>query len=108
MLASRLYEELSREGYEKEIVHLQVEFAAAAASSLDLHVMADFSGAAAPHYDVLRRAMQRLCVEACNDYGWIIPFPQLTLHMAAAATTGSPPEGRGSSRDGGHSTDTSR
>jgi hypothetical protein len=108
MLASRLDEELKHEGYEKEIVNLKVEFAAAAASSLDLHVMADFSGAAAPHYHVLRRAIQRLCVEACNDYGWIIPFPQLTLHMAAAANTGSPPDVDGSPRDGGHGTDASR
>jgi hypothetical protein len=99
MLASRLYEELSREGYEKEIVNLKVEFAAAAASSLDLHVIGDFSGAAAPNYHVLRSAIQRICVEACNDYGWIIPFTQLTLHMAAAAHTGSPPDGDGSPRD---------
>src|SRR5262249_13160894 len=45
-LASRLHDDLTREGYEKEIVNIQIEFAAAGASSLDLHVLADFSGAA--------------------------------------------------------------
>jgi hypothetical protein len=92
-LASRLREGLLREGYEKDLVNLDVEFAAAGASSLDLHVLADFSGAAAPHYHVLQRAIQRLCVEACNDYGWVIPFPHVTLHMASTAHTGARPDG---------------
>ncbi len=107
-LASRLHEDLIRDGHEKEIVNIKVEFAAAGASSLDLHVMADFSGAAAPNYQLLKRAIQRICVEACNDYGWVIPFPHITLHMASAAHEVSPPDGEQSRRDGGHSTDTSR
>jgi hypothetical protein len=107
-LASRLHEDLIRDGYEKEIVNLNVEFAAAEASSLDLHVMADFAGAAAPNYHVLRRALQRICVEACNDYGWVIPFPQITLHMASAADAGSPPNGDQSPQGGGHSPGESR
>ena len=107
-LASKLHEDLIRDGYEKEIVNLKVEFAAAEASSLDLHVMADFAGAAAPNYHVLRRALQRICVEACNDYGWVIPFPQLTLHMASATNTGSPPDGDRSPQGGGQGTGESR
>jgi hypothetical protein len=106
-LASRLSQELSREGYEKEIVHITVEFAAAAASSLDLHVMADFSGSAAPHYHVLTRLIQRFCVEACNDYGWIIPFPHITLHRPSATHAGLPPAEDGLPRDGRHGTDVS-
>jgi len=102
MLASRLHEELIHEGYEKEIAHLKVEFAAAGASSLDLHVMADFSGAAAPNYLVLKRAIQRICVEACNDYGWVIPFTQITLHTPIAANQGSSPDGDQPPQDGRH------
>ena len=107
-LASRLHEDLIRDGYEKNIVNIKVEFAAAGASSLDLHVMADFSGAVAPNYHVLRRAIQRVCVEACNDYSWVIPFPHLTLHMASAANEGSSPDVDRSLRDGGHGTGGSR
>jgi hypothetical protein len=107
-LASRLREDLIREGYEKDIVHINVEFAAAGASSLDLHVLADFSGAAAPHYHVLQRAIQRICVEACNDYGWVIPFPHITLHMASTANTGARPDGDRSLWDDEHDTGDSR
>jgi hypothetical protein len=106
-LASRLREALVREGAEKDLVNLTVEFEEAGVSSLNLRVLADFSGAAAPHYHVLRSAIQRICVEACTDYGWIMPFTQLTLHMASPTNTGSPPEVDGSPHDGGHDTDAS-
>jgi hypothetical protein len=29
--------------------------------------------------------MQRWCVEACNEFGWEIPFTQLTLHQSETA-----------------------
>ena len=51
-------------------------------SSLDFEARADFTGEAAPRYRELRRAMQRLLVDACTQNGWTIPFPQLTLHRA--------------------------
>jgi len=51
----------------------------------DVVVIADFDGALADLYGRLRRALQRWCVEACNEYGWEIPFTQLTLHQAEAA-----------------------
>lgn len=54
-LASRLGEELSRAGYEKDLHGLQVEFEEAGASALTLRVLADFAGAAAPSYEVLHR-----------------------------------------------------
>jgi hypothetical protein len=45
-------------------------FTAAAASSLDLHVMADFSRAAAPHYHVLRNAIPvQASVSEGGDHG---------------------------------------
>lgn len=59
-----------------------VEFAQAAASSLDLEARVTFAGAAAPHYGPLRRAIARILVDGCTQNGWPIPFPQLTVHRA--------------------------
>jgi small-conductance mechanosensitive channel len=67
---------------EGELVHLRVELAEAAASSLNYAIIADFSGKAAPQYNMLERAIQRMCVEACNSHGWTIPFTQVTVHQA--------------------------
>ena len=54
----------------------------AGASSLDFEILADFSGKAAQYHNVLARAIQRIAVDACNKYGWVIPFTQLTRHTA--------------------------
>jgi small-conductance mechanosensitive channel len=64
------------------LIHLGVEFAEAGASSLDVHVLADFDGAVAARHDTLRRAIQRSLVDACNANGWVIPFMQVTIHQA--------------------------
>lgn len=61
---------------------LKVEFKAAGASSLDYEILGDFDGAVADKLEVLRRALQRFAVEACNEHGWTIPFTQVTLHQA--------------------------
>jgi len=63
------------------IKHIKVEFLQANSSSLDYMVLADFSGSAAPKHNHLERAIQAGCVAACNEHGWVIPFPQLTLHQ---------------------------
>lgn len=67
---------------EKDLKRLKVEFSSAAASSLDYTILADFSGTVAPKYNELRRLIQRLAVEACNEHGWEIPFTQVTVHQA--------------------------
>ncbi len=72
--------QIEKEGYHKEMLNLRVEFNSAGESSLDLVVIADFKGSQAPIYNRLRRAIQRWCLDACNQYGWDVPFPQLTLH----------------------------
>jgi hypothetical protein len=82
-LTAALHDALHAEGYDRDLVHLSVEFAEAGASSLELNVLADFSGDAAPRYRLLRRAIQRICVDACNARDWVIPFTQMTLHIAA-------------------------
>ena len=61
---------------------VKVEFAQAAASSLDFIVLADFAGEAASSRNLLQRAVQRACVDLCSLHGWRIPYPQLTVHRA--------------------------
>jgi archaellum component FlaC len=90
-LTAALHDALCAEGHDQHLVHLSVEFAEAGASSLDLNVLADFSGDAASRYYLLRRAIQRICVDTCNAYAWVIPFAQLTLHMAAPVDNPSQP-----------------
>lgn len=69
--------------YGRDAVHsVQVEFAAASASSLDYTLLADFDGSLAHRYKALQRKIQAICVDTCNANGWGIPFPQLTLHQA--------------------------
>lgn len=90
-LEARLQRDLQAAGHAEELMHLAVEFDEAGASALNLRVLADFAGAAAPRWLLLRRAMQRICVDACNDHGWVIPFTQVTLHLATTTQEMSPP-----------------
>lgn len=64
------------------LVALRVEFAAAGNSSLDYRVIGEFEGTVAQHYLSLQRSVQRILVDLCNEQGWVIPFPQLTVHRA--------------------------
>jgi hypothetical protein len=94
MLHEMITEEISKAGYGEELVNLKVEFKEAGSSSLDIEVLADFSGKAAKYYRVLSRYLQRICVDACNRYGWIIPFTQITLHGDLPHTSGSETESK--------------
>ena len=75
---------IAQEEYGDNLQNLQVELERANNSSLDLAVLADFSGEAGDLHNRLRRAIQRWCVDACSEYGWEIPFPQMTLHGTVA------------------------
>jgi len=79
-LRAYLQERLTQEGYQTKLLSLKVEFAQANTSSLDLVIIADFSGELGDLYNRLRRAFQRWSVDACTQYGWDIPFPQLSIH----------------------------
>ena len=85
LLRSHVEKRAAEEGYGEQLLNLRVEFERANTSSLDLVVIADFHGDLADLYNRLRRAIQRWCVEACNEYHWEIPFTQLTLHQAGPA-----------------------
>lgn len=81
-LGTILRRELGKRNFEQYIGKLLIEFEEAAASSLNLAVIVDYDGEAATSYQELKRLMNRICVDACNEHGWTIPFGQLTVHMA--------------------------
>ena len=85
-LRSYIEERAREEDILDSIVNLRVEFERAGESSLDLVVIADFKGETADLYNRMRRTIQRWCVAACVEYGWEIPFPQLTLHNSGSNT----------------------
>ena len=59
---------------------VRAEFKEAGSSSLDISLFVSFHGDAASEYYPMTRATQRACVDACTTNGWVIPFPQLTVH----------------------------
>ncbi|MCB0352215.1 MAG: hypothetical protein KDD64_01785 [Bdellovibrionales bacterium] len=82
-LKERIQIEFDRKHLTEQVDSLQVEFKEAGASSLDIAIVVEFKGEAAGRYLSLPRIIQRACVEACNENGWVIPFGQLTVHMAS-------------------------
>lgn len=66
----------------EQIKQVRVEFREAGASSLDYALLVDIEGSAAPHYQRLQRAIQRILVDTCTREEWTIPFTQLVLHQA--------------------------
>ncbi|MGD9419089.1 MAG: hypothetical protein Q7R22_009110 [Verrucomicrobiota bacterium JB025] len=88
VLEERLEEELYKLAGREHVKSVRVEFASAGASSLDYEVLVDFDGVVAPRFRRMRRAIQRVCVDVCNERGWVIPFTQITVHEAAVAEAG--------------------
>lgn len=74
-------QKMEEEGYAQGCKKLVVQFEEAGDSSLNIKIIADFSGDMAPAYNRLKRAIARWSVDACTEYGWEIPFPQLTIHQ---------------------------
>ncbi len=62
---------------------IMVEFNGAGPSSLDFIIVVSMHGSAADKYFSARRFLQRVAVEACNAHGWVVPFDQLTVHVAS-------------------------
>ena len=81
-MQTMLVEELNNKGYGDAVLDVNVEFKTAGASSLDLEMIINFSGDVAHRHEALGRLMQRIAVDSCNRYGWVIPFTQVTLHPA--------------------------
>jgi hypothetical protein len=85
-LARAIEESLVHQLGREWVTSIKVEFQAAAASSLDLVVLADFHGELASRYRFLERRLQRIWVDVCNERGWVIPFQQITVHHGPAVT----------------------
>ena len=68
-LRAYLEEQLAQQPFQPHLKALLVEFNEAASSSLNLLIVAVFTGAAAEDYWSIRRFLQRTTVSACNLYG---------------------------------------
>jgi hypothetical protein len=69
------------------LVNLKIELSTAGASSLDLLVLANFTGKAAIRHNPLKRAINQALVAACTEHGFGIPFPQLQVHGVGETRT---------------------
>jgi hypothetical protein len=79
---AHLEEHLPEEIEQSAIRGIYVQFASAGASSLDYEIEVDLDGSAAPLYERIEYALQRLLVDACNAHNLTIPFSQITVHQA--------------------------
>ena len=61
-------------------IEVRVEFESAGESSLDYIIIAQLGSKASRYFYRIERCIQQACVAACNDNGWGIPYPQLTVH----------------------------
>ncbi|HRX69626.1 MAG: hypothetical protein H6973_09130 [Gammaproteobacteria bacterium] len=86
-LRAYLEAQLEEQPFRPHLTNLLVEFNEAASSSLNLLIVAVFTGAGAGDYWPIRRFLQRATVSACNRYGWTIPFDQLTVHLPVEQPT---------------------
>ena len=71
------------------VENILVEFQEAGASSLNYLIYVGMKGSGADSYNVLTRLLHRICVDTCNEHGWVIPFNQLTLHAGTGFDAGT-------------------
>lgn len=84
LMQAQLQESLPEVVAAEAIQAVTVFFAAATASALEYCVHVDLAGSEAPRVPIIRMAVQRILVEACNRHDWVIPFTQITVHQAQA------------------------
>jgi len=73
--------EIKKEFYGEHLIEVRIELEELAESSLNIITIAKFNGAVASEYFEIGWRVQQIALEACNKYGWSIPFPQLTIHQ---------------------------
>lgn len=81
-LRAYVQQELKKTDFAEFVNDLDVEFDKAADYSLNLLLIMKCKGAGAQHYNVMKRWLQKMAVECCNENDWEIPFPQVTMHQA--------------------------
>lgn len=72
---------LLNENIKNEDFKISVEFELMDSSSLNFAVIVDFNGVLAKDYQILKRLIQRLALEVCNEQKYSIPFPQMDVHL---------------------------
>lgn len=68
--------------YGEHLNRVIVELKELGDSSLNVITIGRFAGPAASEYTEIGWKIQQLALECCNENGWEIPFPQLTVHRA--------------------------
>jgi small-conductance mechanosensitive channel len=66
--------------FKDDVQEVRVEFDSAGDSSLNYVLFVILKPNAARHHNRVKRRIQAACVTVCNEEGWGIPFPQLTVH----------------------------
>ena len=66
----------------KSVYEFQIDFLKSGSSSLDIRFFLICSGALASKKLLLERTIQNAFVKVCNDNHYVIPFTQMTVHMA--------------------------
>ncbi|WP_396257573.1 hypothetical protein [Haloferula sp. A504] len=92
VLAARLEATLLEAFGHEAVQNLNVEFEAAGSSSLDYAILADFTGEVAHRFKAIGRLLQKVCVDVCNEHGWVIPFTQVTVHQAGTGVSLDAPD----------------
>ena len=73
---------LDKAPYAEFLEHVGCDFHSAGDSSLNYIMLTRFNSDAAPHYNRIKRQIQRACVAVCSENGWPIPFPQMSVHVS--------------------------
>ncbi len=80
MMKDHIREGLLKLVPEQHLLDVGCEMLEAGDNAIIYEVEADLTGAVAPLMEDVERELTRLCVDACNKFGWEIPFPQMVIH----------------------------
>ena len=80
MLKDHIREGLLKLVPEQHLLDVGCEMLEAGDNAIIYEVEADLDGVVAPLMEDVERELTRLCVDACNKFGWEIPFPQMVVH----------------------------
>ncbi len=84
-LRNTLRDDLDNSDVAEFVKDILVELKAAGSSSLDYLLFVTFDTRAAKSYLRIERILQRACVRTCNEEGWNIPFPHLSVVQKGVA-----------------------
>jgi hypothetical protein len=72
---------LFEKGYENLFTEIKIEFKDVGLSSLDIEVIVDFTGEAAPEYNALHRVIRQICIDTACTCNWQLPYQQVRFHV---------------------------